>query len=100
MGEGVLPVIVVITPSQPEPGSVVDVGVTFDKIASSNQTVAISGAPAGFFSFVPSQVTLQAGRDELTFQATLSATATGGGSITASCNGGSATGHCQSTVID
>jgi hypothetical protein len=96
MGREVIPIIVIIDPDNVQPGSQVEVTVKFNQApVAGNQQVAISGDPSGFFSSLPSSVTLQIGQTQLSFGATVSANAQGQGTITASCNGGSAQGSCS-----
>lgn len=100
MSEGVHPLIVVITPASPIAGSVVSVQVTFDAVAEESELVTISSAPAGFFSSIPAQVTLASGNNQLQFSATVASSATGGCSVSATCNGATAMAEAEVQEID
>ncbi|MFN8140453.1 MAG: hypothetical protein U0R49_11710 [Fimbriimonadales bacterium] len=83
----------IIDPDNPQPGANIVVTVRFDKPPiAANQTVQITGGPAGAFSSLPSSVTLLIGRTELHFGATIGESAQGQVWVTATCNGGTATG--------
>jgi hypothetical protein len=97
VSEGIVPIIVVIDPNNPTPGSQVQVTVTMDGAAKQSQAVAITGSPSSFFSQLPTSVNVDVGESAVTFAASVAATASGNGSVTASCNGGQATGGCVAT---
>lgn len=78
-----------VTPSNPNPGDTVTVEVELTGLVSANQAVAISGT-SGFWSVLPSTVTVLQGNDTVSFQATVDPNTQSGGSVTATCNGGSA----------
>jgi len=94
MTENVIPLTLAIG-NIPSLGSTVQVTVTFDDATTHDQVVNIASTPSGFFSSIPSQVTLPANASSLNFNVTVATNASGGGSITASCNGGHATGFCS-----
>jgi len=93
MSETTVPLTLVIGSIQ-SLGSTVQVTVTFNEVTTNDQVVNIASTPSGFFSSIPPQVTLPQGASSLTFNVTVATNASGGGSITASCNGGHATGSC------
>jgi hypothetical protein len=78
-----------VTPSNPNPGDTVTVEVELTGVVSANQPVAITGT-SGFWSVLPSSVTVLEGNKIVTFQATVDPNTQTGGSVTATCNGGSA----------
>lgn len=94
MSQNVIPVIVVIDPSNPVAGATVSVNVAMNDAPDKEQAVTISSSPAGAFSSIPASVTVVAPSNQVTFQATLSESAWGPVSVTATCNGGTATGSC------
>lgn len=77
-----------VLPSNPNPGDTVTVEVELAGIVDADQPVAITGTP-GFWSVLPSTVTVLEGNKIVTFQATVNPNTQSGGSVTASCNGGS-----------
>lgn len=80
MGEGVLPIIGVIDPSNPAQGSSVTVNVNVQPPATAG-TLTLVGSPAGFFSSLPKEVPVPAGANQVTFQAVVSMSAVGTGTI-------------------
>ena len=94
MAQNIIPVIVLIDPSNPSPGSVVSVTVIGNDHPDSDQAVSITGT-TGAFSSIPPSVTIPSVSDRVTFSATLSASASGPVSVTARCNNASATGNCM-----
>src|SRR5688572_2649116 len=95
MSEGVFPIITVISPANPVAGSQVTITVTTNIATKDNQVVAVTSSPSGFFSNIPSQVTLLSGNNQVQFSATLASSASGDGSATAACNGQQAEGTCS-----
>lgn len=87
--DGEQPHRVRVLPSNPNPGDTVSVEVELTGTVSSNQAVAISGTP-GFWSSLPSSVTVLQGNSTVTFYATIDPNTQTGGAVTASCNGGQA----------
>lgn len=85
MSDNTFPVTVAVTPSMPTAGSVVSIKVTQNAATTDAQVVAIS-ATSGFFSSIPTQVTVPANSDNVTFSATISSSASGNGTVTATSN--------------
>ena len=98
MAEGVLPVITVISPSNPVAGAQVRVTVTTEAIKTGERVLSISQSPAGFFSSVPSNISVPENQDRVEFDATIATTSSGQGSLIASCNGVSAIGICTAST--
>jgi hypothetical protein len=92
-----IPVTVIIAPTQVTGGSTVDVTVILNGSPDSQQEVAISGTPSGFWEDLVKYVFIGPNTDRTTFQAEVAKLATGTGTITAACNNGSAQGNC--TVV-
>lgn len=86
---GETPLRIRVFPSNPNPGDTVSIDVELTGNVSANQAVAISGTP-GFWSSLPSSVTVLQGNSTVTFSGTIDSNAQTGGSVTASCNGGQA----------
>lgn len=86
---GETPLRVRVFPSNPNPGDTVSIEVELTGTVSANQAVAISGTP-GFWSSLPSSVTVLQGNSTVTFSGTIDPYTQTGGSVTASCNGGQA----------
>ncbi len=99
MSENTIPNTVVIDPNNPSPGSNVAVTVILNEVTSVNQSVSISSSPSGFFATIPASFTVLADNDRGAFAATVSNSATGSGTVTASCNGGHAEGNCTATPL-
>ena len=86
---GETPLRVRVSPSNPNPGDAVAIEVELTGTVSANQPVAISGTP-GFWSSLPSSVTVMQGNSTVTFSGTIDPNTQSGGSVTATCNGGQA----------
>jgi len=86
---GEIPLRVRVFPSNPNPGDTVSIEVELTGTVTANQSVAISGTP-GFWSSLPTCVTVLQGDSTVTFYATIDPNTQTGGSVTASCNGGQA----------
>lgn len=97
MQNSVIPVVVVIDPTNPAPGGNVSVTIPVNPQPTENVTIAISGSPSGFFSSLPSEVVVQAFQSQAQFSATLATSASGTGTITATCNGTSKSADCTAT---
>jgi len=87
MSDNVLPVTIVAVPSIGVAGKQVEFTLTMSKSAATDQAVTIT-ATAGFFSDIPTQVTVQAGNDSVQFDGQVADDATGIAYVTAACNGG------------
>ena|SRR5687767_8548701 len=97
MAEGVFPIITVLNPSSPDPGSQITVTVTVQGTQSGGRDLSITSSPSGYFSSIPSSVSVPDNVNQVQFSATVSTTASGNGSVTASANGGQAQGMCVVT---
>lgn len=97
MSEGVLPIITVISPNNPTPDSEVTVTVSIQSTVG-GRALTITSSPSGYFSNIPSTVTVPDDAEQVQFEAKVSATASGQGSVTASANGGQAQGTCVVTI--
>lgn len=86
---GEVPHRVRVFPSNPNPGDTVTIEVELTGTVTANQPVAITGT-SGFWSSLPSSVTVLQGNDKVTFQGTIDPNTQSGGSVTATCNGRSA----------
>jgi len=84
------PIVFSVTPLLPQPGQVVSIEVDLSGVAEEDQVVDISTTTPGNWSNLPSQVTVPAGEDHVTFQAQVSSFAFGFIEGSASCNGGCA----------
>lgn len=85
--ESTIPIVSVITPSQPTPGSQITVHVYFNQEAETDLRVVIGTTTPSNFSQRPAWVTLPEGDDHLSFTATVATGASGSIDISATLNG-------------
>jgi hypothetical protein len=85
--EGYIPIFAVSDPTVASPGGTVTITVGLNGTPSQSQQVAIAGS--SHWASIPSSVTVQAGHSSVSFNATLKTNASGGATVSASCNGGS-----------
>ena len=97
MAQNVVPVVVVISPGNPSPGATVLVTVTIQPPTLPG-VIDITGSPPGFFSALPSSLKVAVGSTQVQFNAVVSATATGTGTITVDGGLGVKQGSCTVAV--
>ena len=84
-----VPVVVTVQPTTVRAGSDVSITVTLDQTVSVDQQVKVS-TDSSMFTNWTTYVTVAAGQSTVTFTRTLTTTAEGSFSVSASCNGAAA----------
>src|ERR1051326_2434109 len=85
---GERPVVFGINPSVAYSGDTVQCTVTLDAATTEDLSLTVSQSSPCLFSSLPATVTVPAGQDHVIFSATLSSSASGTSSLSASANGG------------
>jgi hypothetical protein len=95
----VIPWKVVIDPPQVSPGTSARITVQMTASCVGDTNVAIAATPSGFWTNMPSSITIPDGEDEASFDATTAVSASGASMVTATANGQMAAGACTALVI-
>lgn len=94
MEPNVYPWKVTIDPPMIPPGTAARIKIELSQTTTSALDVAVASTPAGFFTNLPQSITVPAGADEYTFEATTCPTCSGACLVTATANGQVAAGGC------
>lgn len=88
----------VISPDPVSPGGTVTITVTVNEVVTAPQVLTISASSVTYFTDLPRSVNVPANSNQAVFQATVSTSATGSATVTASCNGQSASGDTTTDI--
>lgn len=91
----IIPIITTISPSNAAPGQTLNITVGLNNAPAQDVEVAISTNKPGFFTNLPSSVTVPAGQSQKTFSATLTTSANSPVTVTSTLNGTSSSGSAN-----